>query len=372
MTTSQTASIEECVFQERMKFAADRLRTSSLYRYRPILTTVESHTQGEPTRIVISGLPDFHEPSAVAVRNRLEREYDGLRQLLMLEPRGHRDMFGAFLFPPTRSDADLGVVFSHSSSFANMCGHGSIGVATFAVESGLVTGKYESFETIVDDDISVRLDTPAGLVDAKVHVRSGKVVNVTITNVPAFVARDRVELDLDGVGVDHVEATIAFGGSFFALVDADAIALDLSPSNSRRVSDVGMAVLRAAREQCQISHPLVDITGVDLVEFGSVLPGERRYRNGVVFGDHQIDRSPCGTGTSAKLAMLLSRGQIGVGEQAVFSSLTGSQFIGEIERTSHIGPYDAIIPKITGQAFTTGFSSFVLDPDDIYQRGFLV
>jgi proline racemase len=167
----------------------------------PRITAVESHTQGEPTRIVVGGLPEFHETSAIGVRNRLEAEFDSVRRLLMMEPRGHRDMFGAFLFRPTRPDADLGVVYSHSEGFSNMCGHGSIGVGTFAVESGLVTGPYDSLAEIRHDDVDVRLDTPAGLVVVRVHVHDGKVTGATVSNVPAFVAEPHVTLDLDYPGV---------------------------------------------------------------------------------------------------------------------------------------------------------------------------
>ncbi|MFT8357287.1 MAG: proline racemase family protein [Bifidobacterium aquikefiri] len=367
-----TAQIDENSFQQRTENAVRRLKAADVYRTRPIVQTVESHTQGEPTRIVVSGLEMLHGHSAIAVMRQMERHYDGIRQLLMLEPRGHRNMFGAFLFPPTRPDADIGVVFSHSRGFATMCGHGSIGVATFAVESGLVTGRYESFEQIYDDDIDVRLDTPAGLVTAQVHVRDGQVANVTLTNVPAFVAEQHVVLRLPDAQLPEVDVTIAFGGNFFALVDADKIGLELEPVNSPKVMDLGMEILQAAREQCNVRHPLADISGVNFVEFGSSLQGNRHYQNGVVFGDRQIDRSPCGTGTSAKLATLLNAGKIGVGERAAFSSITGSQFIGEVERTTTVGPYEAVIPRITGKAFTTGFSTFVLDPDDIYPQGFLV
>lgn len=338
----------------------------------PRMTTVESHTQGEPTRIVVGGLPDFHEASAIAVRNRLEAEFDPVRRLLMLEPRGHRNMFGAFLFRPTRPDADLGVVYSHSGGFSNMCGHGSIGVGTFAVESGLVTGHYDSLAEIRHDDVDVRLDTPAGLVVVSVHVRAGRVTGATVSNVPAFVAESNVTLELDHPGLPEVMATIAFGGNFFALVNADGLGIDISARNSRAVADLGMSVLRAARAQVQVSHPLLDISGVDLVELGSVLPQERHYRNGVVFGDRQLDRSPCGTGTSAKLALFLERGDMELGDKGVFSSITGSEFTGEAVAQAAVGRYEAFVARITGRAYTTGVSTFVLDEDDIYPQGFLL
>ena len=359
-------------FYERTGRAARELLEERSLRSGPTITAVESHTQGEPTRIVVSGMPQLHESSAVAVRDRLAHDFDDLRRMLILEPRGHRDMYGAFLFEPTRPDADLGVVYAHNLGFANMCGHGSIGVATFAVESGLVTGGYDSFGAIEHDDIDVRLDTPAGLVTVCVHVRGGRVTGATLTNVPSFVIRDHVALDVDYPGLRQVNVTIAFGGSFFALVDADALGVQIDLEHSYEIANLGMAILNAAREQCDVRHPLTDISGVDLVEFGSVQHGTGNYRNGVVFGDHQIDRSPCGTGTSARLATLVSRGRISLGQSGVFSSITGSTFVGEPAATTKVGPYDAVIPHITGKAYTTGVSTFVLDEDDIYPQGFLI
>ena len=371
--TEQPATRVHSQFYERTTGSIAQLLANSSLSKGPRITVVESHTQGEPTRIVVGGLPEFQEPNAVAMRDRFERECDQIRKLLLLEPRGHREMYSAFLFPPTRSDADLGVVFAHNLGFANMCGHGSIGVGTFAVQSGLVTGGYDSYAAIDNDDIDVRLDTPAGLVTVSVHVREHKVTGATLTNVPSFVAENAVILDVDYKDVKRqVKATIAFGGSFFALVDASALGLEISVDNSREVADLGMAILNAAKAQVEVRHPLEDIRGVDLVEFGSVLPGMRNYRNGVVFGDHQIDRSPCGTGTSAKLAAMVAHGTMDLHEPATFSSITGSTFIGEAVSRTSVGTYDAIIPQITGRAYTLGASTFVLDEDDIYPQGFLV
>lgn len=352
--------------------AALSLLDNPQLNHSPQITAVESHTQGEPTRIVVGGLPEFHESSAIAVRDVLEAHFDPIRRLLMMEPRGHRDMFGAFLFPPTRPDADLGVVYSHSGGFSNMCGHGSIGVGTFAVESGLVTGPYDSPAEIGHDDVDVRLDTPAGLVTVTVHVDAGRVTGATVANVPAFVAAPHVTLELDHPGLSQLDVTIAFGGNFFALVNADPLGIDITTRNRLAVADLGMAVLRAARAQVQVVHPLLDIAGVDLVELGSALPQARHYRNGVVFGDRQLDRSPCGTGTSAKLATFVQRGDMEIGERAVFSSITGSEFVGEAVAETRIGQYEAFVPHITGRAYTTGVSTFVLDDEDIYPQGFLL
>ncbi|NEG96730.1 proline racemase [Bifidobacterium primatium] len=366
-------------FHTKTLAAAKAVLNDAMFASSPRLTTVESHTQGEPTRILVSGLSALDaEPNAIAVRDKLINEYDAVRKILMLEPRGHRDMFGAILFKPTRPDADLGAVFTDSGGYLNMCGHGSIGVSTFAVESGLVTGGYPSFAAIADDDIDVRLDTPAGLITVTVHVRNHEVENATLTNVPAFVAMDSVTIHVDEPGIPDsvrdVEATISFGGSFFALVDFDSLGLgyDIEASHSQEIADVGMAILRAAREQIDVRHPLVDIRGVDLVEFGQYDEATGHYRNGVVFGGRQVDRSPCGTGTSAKLAALVAHGKMDIGETRVFESITGSKFLGCPASRTTVAGHDAIIPQITGKAFITGVSTFELDSTDIYPEGFLV
>ena len=339
------------------------------------LTTVESHTQGEPTRILVSGVPGLDSvTSAVEARDRLTSGLDDVRRLLMLEPRGHRNMFGAILFPPTRPDADLGVVFTDSGGCLNMCGHGSIGVSTFAVESGLVAPRKGSRAAAGNGDVKVHLDTPAGLITVTVHMREGAVLDATLTNVPAFVAEDDVVLDVDHPIVHQVHATIAFGGSFFALVDFDSLNLGygIGTENAGRIADLGMAILKAAREQTDVRHPLVDIHGVDLVEFGSWNHATGHAINAVVFGDGQVDRSPCGTGTSAKLAVMMRRGLIRVGDSLKFDSITGSTFIGSPVKTTTVVGKPAIIPGITGRAYITGMSTWVRDPTDIYPYGFLV
>ncbi|KAB8299710.1 proline racemase family protein [Bifidobacterium apri] len=364
-------------FRLRALAAARDVLNDAMFNGSPTLTTVESHTQGEPTRILVNGLSTLDdEPSAAKVRDKLITTYDDVRKMLMLEPRGHRDMFGAILFKPTRPDADLGVVFTDSGGYLNMCGHGSIGVSTFAVESGLVTGPYESFADIADDDIDVHLDTPSGLITVTVHVRDHAVQNATLTNVPSFVVRNEIVIHIDQpeIPVKEVTATIAFGGSFFALVDFDALGLgyDIDAAHAQPISDIGMAILEAARQQISVKHPLVDVSGVDLVEFGQYSRETGHYRNGVVFGSHQVDRSPCGTGTSAKLAMLVARGAMGIGDRAVFESITGSRFLGSPIRSTTVSQYPAVIPQITGKAFITGVSTYRLDDTDIYPQGFLV
>ena len=376
--TDAVAEARARSFHSRAMRAARGVLDDAMFASGPRLTTVESHTQGEPTRILVGGLGDALDGvrDAAGARDLLAGRLDGVRRLLMLEPRGHRDMFGAILFPPTRPDADLGVVFTDSGGYLNMCGHGSIGVSTFAVESGLVTGGHGSFASIGDDDVDVRLDTPSGLITVTVHVRDGRVRDATLTNVPSFVALDDVTIHVDepGVPVGDVRATVAFGGSFFALVDFDSLGLGygIEASRSQEIADIGMAILRAAREQVPVRHPVVDVSGIDLVEFGQHDPATGHYRNGVVFGGRQVDRSPCGTGTSARLAALVAHGEMGIGQGAVFESITGSRFLGRPARATRVDGHDAIVPQITGKAFITGMSVFERDDTDVYPEGFLV
>lgn len=326
------------------------------------LRAIESHTMGEPTRIIYDGFPTLHGATMMEKKNDLLTRFDHLRTALMLEPRGHRDMFGALLTEPCDSRADLGVIFLESGGCLNMCGHGSIGVCAMAVETGLVPAR--------EGETAVTLDTPAGLVRGVVRVENGHAVSVSIRNVPAFLAqrgrtvtlRDRRSITLD----------ISFGGSFFALVDADALGLPLVRENAAALSTLGMDILEAVNRDAP-RHPTLDIHSVDLVEFYSARAGEGAHaRSCVVFGDAQIDRSPCGTGTSAKLAALHAHGALGLNEPFVYESITLSRFVGEIVGETRVGDCPAVETRITGNAWLTGLSDWVVMPDDPLGHGFLL
>lgn len=327
------------------------------------LRTIESHTMGEPTRILYDGFPALHGATMMEKKHDLIARFDHLRTALLHEPRGHRDMFGALLTEPCDSRADLGVIFLDSGGCLNMCGHGSIGVCSMAVETGLVP--------VREGETTVTLDTPAGLIRAAVHVENGHARAVSIRNVPAFLAqRDRTVTLPDG---RRVTFDVSFGGSFFALVDADALGLALTRENAAVLSALGMQLLRAINADGAPKHPLLDINSVDLVEFYSAHAGAGAHaRSCVVFGDAQIDRCPCGTGTSAKLAALHAHGQLGVNEPFVYESISGSRFVGQIVGETRVGDCPAVETLITGSAWLTGLSDWIVMPDDPLKNGFLL
>lgn len=341
---------------KRMKFEP------KIQNYQHKFVTVDSHTMGEPTRIVLDGFPELPGETMMDKKKFLEENYDHYRRALMLEPRGHRDMFGALVTQPVHEEADLGVIFMDSGGYLNMCGHGSIGTATVAVETGLVP--------VTEPFTEVVLDAPSGIIRTKVKVENGKAVEVSILNVPAFLYKENIPMELPGY--DTIMVDIAFGGSFFALVDAEKIGLEIITDQIDEITDLGMKLLKKINASVEVRHPYLDITTVDLVEFycSPTNPAADK-KNVVIFGGAQADRSPCGTGTSAKLATLYARGELELGQTFVYESITGSMFRGvatqEITLNEKIR---AIIPQITGSAYVTGYNTWLLDEDDPLEFGF--
>ncbi len=339
-------------------------REPKALNYSYAIKTIDSHTVGEYTRIVYDGFPHLEGKTMIEKKNDLQERYDFLRTALMLEPRGHRDMFGAVLTEPVHEEADCGVIFLDSGGCLNMCGHGSIGVASMLVETSMVP--------VTEPYTEVVLDAPAGLIRTRVHVVNGKAVDVSIVNVPAFLYKKDIEINVPGEA-KPITCDISFGGSFFVLVDADKIDLEISPKNSERLSKLGMAILDEVNKTVSMKHPELDITTADLTEFYTHKCSEgSTMKNCVVFGDAQIDRSPCGTGTSAKIATLHAKGQLGLNEKFVYESITGSKFIGVCLEETKVGEYDAIVPQITGSAYITGINTWLLDEDDPLVNGFLM
>ncbi len=324
---------------------------------------IDSHTMGEPTRVILDGFPDLKGKSMMERKKFLEENYDYYRRALILEPRGHKDMFGAIVTKPITPDADLGVIFMDSGGYLNMCGHGSIGTATIAVEAKLVP--------VTEPYTHVALETPAGIIKTNVKVENGKAVEVSIFNVPAFLYKENIELEIDEYGKFHVD--IAFGGSFFALIDAEKLNIEIDPENIDVFTDLGMKVIKKLNSTIKVKHPHLDITTVDLAEFyGKPTNPKANLKNVVIFGASQVDRSPCGTGTSAKVATLYAKGKLALGEEFIYESITGSMFKGIATKETMIDGHKAIIPRITGSAYITGMNQIVLDKDDPLEYGFLL
>ncbi len=326
-----------------------------------MFTAVDSHTEGMPTRVITAGVGTI--PGATMNERRLYfmEHLDDVRRLLMNEPRGHAAMSGAILQPPTRPDADVGVVFIEVSGCLPMCGHGSIGVATVLVETGMVA--------VTEPVTTIRLDTPAGLVVTSVQVSDGHAEAVTLENVPAYV--DRLDRTIDVPGLGAVPYSIAFGGNFYALVDLDAVGLPFDRSRQRDILDAGLSIMDAINDQAPPEHPEID--GVDHchhVEF--IAPGSdaRLSRHAMAIHPGWFDRSPCGTGTSARMAELWARGELAIGDDFVSESFIGSRFTGRLIRTTTVAGMPAVVPAITGRAWITGLAQYLLDPSDPYPAGF--
>ncbi|MGI6440917.1 MAG: proline racemase family protein [Peptoniphilaceae bacterium] len=327
-----------------------------------VFQVIDTHTAGEATRIVTGGMPVLQGDTMMEKKEHCQREYDHLRRALMHEPRGHRDMFGAILTDPIHEEAHVGVVFMDTKSYLNMCGHGTIGVSTALVETGLIP--------VTEPYTEVVLDAPSGLIRVRVEVENRKAKNVTFRNVPSFLYKEALTSDID----DYMSLTydIAFGGQFFAMVDARQLGLSVAPENVQAFIDIGSSLLQQINRENRMHHPTLPITTVDLVEFYGPGDEDTDMKNIVIFGNRQADRSPCGTGTCAKLAVLHARGEIRTGEALTNESFIGSQFIGRAAEVTKVGDYDAIIPEITGSAFLTGFGEYYIDPDDPFAYGFTI
>jgi len=321
------------------------------------IQAVDSHTAGEPTRIVTGGLPPIAGATMAEKRAVLQRDHDELRRALVLEPRGHDAIVLAYLLPPCTPGAHLGVVFANDAGYLGMCGHGAIGVATVAVATGMVKAQEPETEVV--------LDTPAGAVTCRVTVQGGKVRAVTITNVPSFLFAQRVIVPVHGFG--KVAADIAYGGNWFAFVEADQMGLAVEKTHLPVLMQAAIAVREAlVREGVRGRHP--ERAGdeiVDHVKLFVPLDGEPAGARALTLcPGAAYDRSPCGTGTSAKLAVLHAKGELAVGEVFRSQSVLATEFTGRVLRTTRVGSFEAIVPEITGSAWITGFPTFVVDPDD--------
>lgn len=333
-------------------------------RFEACFKAIDAHTEGEFCRVVYAGFPEPVGDTILDRKYYLQKNYDEYRKALMLEPRGHHDMFGAILGQPINPEADFAVYFIDTGGWLNMCGHCTIGAVTVALETGMVPMK---------DGINyVNIDAPAGLVKTEAECKDGKVLHVTLTNVPAFLYKENLEVEVDGRKIKY---DISFGGSFFALVDTqqESMGIDISAKTVPELTDIGMKMMEKINKTVEIKHPELDITTVDLVEFyGPAKSANADKQNVVIFGEAQADRSPCGTGTSAKLATLYARGEIKIGEPFVYESFMCTQFIGKVKEETTMGPFKAIRPTVTGAAYLTGEATYAIDPMDKLGKGFIV
>ena len=327
-----------------------------------IISTIDSHTAGECTRLVTGGLPPLRGESMAEKLAYIEEHLPQLPGYLLLEPRGHKDMFGAVLTEPCSPEADIGVIFMDNQGYEPMCGHAVIGTTTTVLETGMFP--------LQEPETLVALDTPSGLIRAYAQVQNGRVKSVSFENVPSFVYQTDVRLDVPDLGPLTID--VVFGGLFFVFVDAEQIELDLVPANASRLASLGMRILDVANQVVQVRHP--DLPHIDkIIDLRFYRqPGDdgADSRNVVILGDHMVDRSPCGTGTSAETALRHAQGSLEVGESFTTESIIGTRFTGEVVAERTVGDFPAVIPRVTGSAYLTGFHRFVLAPDDPFPAGF--
>jgi proline racemase len=322
---------------------------------------VDSHTEGMPTRVVTGGVGPIPGETMLERKLHFETHMDELRLLLMREPRGHGAMSGAILQPPLRADADWGVLFIEVSGCLPMCGHGTIGVATVLVETGMVR--------VTEPETVVRLDVPAGLVEARVRVEHGRARAVTLRNVPSFLlARDRA-VDVPGLG--RVVYDMAYGGNFYALTPAADVGLVVDPARSGELIDAGQRVMAAINAADRPEHPEDPrIAGCHHVVFHEPGRDGADARAATSIHPGWLDRSPCGTGTSARMAQLHARGALALGDPFVNESVIGTRFTGRAVAETTVGGLPAIVPEITGRAWITGMGQYLLDAEDPFPAGF--
>ncbi len=328
------------------------------------ITSVDAHTAGEPFRVITGGFPALPGDTILARRRYAREHLDHLRTALMWEPRGHADMYGCIVTPPVSPEADIGILFMHNEGYSTMCGHGIIGITTVALETGLLP--------MTAPETTVRIDAPAGLVTARARVVDGRVQSVYFYNVPSFVLALDQSVDVPGLG--RVRYDIAFGGAFYAYVQAKELGLTCTPRDFRQFIEKGTAIKRAIMESYPVTHPFEE----DLsFLYGTIFIGPPQdegahSRNVCVFAEGEVDRCPTGTGVGGRLVLHYARGEVGLDETIVVESIIGSRFSGRIVETTTFGPYPAIIPGVEGAAYITGRHEFLIDPADPLRDGFIL
>ncbi|XP_006632209.1 trans-L-3-hydroxyproline dehydratase [Lepisosteus oculatus] len=333
----------------------------------PILSVVDMHTGGEPLRVIVSGYPEVKGESVLAKRRYVRENLDHLRRVLMFEPRGHYDMYGALVVQSELSDAHLGVLFMHNEGYSTMCGHAVIALGRFAVDYGLI-------EAPQSPETQVNIHCPCGLVKAFVEYCNGRAGKVRFHSVPAFAFAIDVAVSVPGYG--EVLVDIGYGGAFYAIVSAETFGVDVKTSRTRDLVDIATAVSNAVKSQVELHHP----TSPDLAFlYGTILTdgkdtfSQEPTANVCVFADAQVDRSPTGSGVTARIALQYYKGLIQLNETRTFQSgATGSLFTGRAVEETKCGDFKAVVVEVAGHAHYTGIASFVLENDDSLKDGFLL
>ena len=324
---------------------------------------IDGHTCGNPVRLVAGGGPLLEGKTMMEKRAHFLEEFDWIRKGLMFEPRGHDMMSGSILYPPTRDDCDIAILFIETSGCLFMCGHGTIGTVTMALEHGLMKPKTPGL---------LKLDTPAGLVTAEYTMKDGFVEEVRITNVPSFLYKTGLEVDCPDLGPLKVD--VAYGGNFYAIVEPQENYRDMEDHSALDFIKWSPLLRQRLNEKYSFQHPEKPEINVvsHLLWTGKPKHPEAHARNAVFYGEKAIDRSPCGTGTSSRMAQLYARGDLNVGDDFVHESIIGSLFKGRVEKETSVGNFKAMVPSIGGWARMTGYNTIFIDERDPFAHGFTV
>jgi trans-L-3-hydroxyproline dehydratase len=328
------------------------------------ITTIDMHTGGEPLRIITGGLPEIPGRTVLERRRYFRDHLDHLRTGLMWEPRGHADMYGVVLTPPDTPDGDFGAFFLHNEGYSTMCGHAILALARFAMERGMLNG--------YDGRRDILIDVPAGRIRARAEYKDGRYLRSSFRNVPSFVfLRDGI-LEMESLG--SIKFDIAYGGAFYAFVEASVFDLDITPSNSGKFIELGRRIKKAVSEMVPVRHPFEPDLGF---LYGTIFTGPAKdqahhSRNICIFADGEVDRSATGSGVSARAALHFARGELVMGEKITIESILGTTMEVEIVDTSTVGPYQAVIPMVSGNANFTGQSEFWFEEEDPLKDGFLL
>ncbi len=337
-----------------------------MLKFKNFITCIDAHTGGEPLRVITSGFPPIPGKTILEKRKYVKEHQDDIRKMMMLEPRGHSGMYGCIITEAVTPDGDFGVLFTHNEGLSTMCGHGIIAVTKVVLQTGIIPPQ-EGLNT-------VKIDSPAGRITAFANVKDGCVGEVSFNNVPSFLYMKDIEVDVDGIGT--VVCDIAFGGAFYVYVDVAKVNSTVDPANLEYLIDKGMEIKYKVIDKYNVVHP--EEPGLNSI-YGTIFMDKLEYgdkkvtsKNVCIFADGQIDRSPTGTGTGGRIALMLEKGQLDKDTTLVNISVIDTVFTCKIVEEVKVGDLPAVVPEVTGNAFITGFNQLVLDPDDPLPEGFRI
>ncbi|MDE0472652.1 MAG: proline racemase family protein [Ekhidna sp.] len=327
------------------------------------IQTLDMHTGGEPLRVILDGFPELKGKNVLECRKYVKEHYDHLRTALMFEPRGHADMYGCIVV--SSEVADFGVVFMHNEGYSTMCGHATIAITKLALESGWVA--------VEEPETSITIEAPCGILTASAQVKNGVAHHIRFLNVPSFVVALDEETEVPGVG--KITYDLAYGGAFYAYVDAENLGLSCTPDNYQQLISTGMNIKRSVmRASNKVRHPFEEDLSFlyGTIFIGGPISEGVNSRNVCVFAEGEVDRSPTGSGVSGRVAIHHHRNELAMGESMRIESILGSTFTCKIVKTEKYGPYFAVIPEVSGEAYYTGKNEFWIDPNDPFNKGFIL